>query len=200
MNGQAEPFLHPGKSAVVVHADGTVAGWVGEVHPLVAQAYDLKGVVVAAELDLGVLVDASADVLMFRDLLAFPVVEQDFALVVDAAVPAAAVVASLQAAGGKLLEDIRVFDVYEGAQVAAGKKSLALRLSFRAPDRTLSEDEVNTLRRQMLAEIGAELGAELARLRARAARLAQPYAETCMLLHDACIITHSWATCERYEL
>ena len=98
---------------------------------------------------------------MFRDLLAFPVVEQDFALLVDVAVPAAEVIASLRSAGGKLLEDVRVFDLYEGAQVPAGKKSLALRLSFRAPDRTLSEDEVNDLRRQMLAKIAAELGAEL---------------------------------------
>ena len=159
--GQTERFLHPGKSAVVSTAGGTAAGWVGEVHPLVAQAYDLRRVVVAAELDLGALTEASTDVLMFRDLLAFPVVEQDFALVVDAAVPAAAVVASLRVAGGTLLEDIRVFDFYEGAQVEAGKKSLALRLSFRAADRTLSEDEVNGLRRQMLAKIAADLGAEL---------------------------------------
>ena len=158
---EAEGFLHPGKSAVVSTPDGAVVGWIGEVHPLVAQAYALKGVVVAVELDLGALAETSTAVLMFRDLLAFPVVEQDFALVVDAAVPAEAVVASLRAAGGKLLEDIRVFDMYEGAQVASGKKSLALRLSFRAPDRTLSEDEVNGLRRKMLGKIGAELGAEL---------------------------------------
>jgi phenylalanyl-tRNA synthetase beta chain len=157
----AEPFLHPAKSASMATASGVIVGWIGEVHPLVLQAYDLKGPAVAAELDLGPIVGASTDVLMFRDLLAFPVVEQDFALVVDAMVPAAAVVASLRAAGGELLEDIRVFDLYEGAQVAAGKKSLALRLSFRAPDRTLSEDEVNGLRREMLDKILAELGAEL---------------------------------------
>ena len=159
--GQAEPFLHPGKSAVVTTADGAPVGWVGEVHPLVAQAYDLKGTVVAAELDLGVMVGAATEVVMFRDLLAYPVVEQDFALVLDSAVPAAAVVAALRAAGGKLLKDVRVFDAYEGAQVAEGKKSLALRLSFRAPDRTLSEDEVNQLRRKMLDNIRVELGAEL---------------------------------------
>jgi phenylalanyl-tRNA synthetase beta chain len=156
-----EPFLHPGKSASVASIGGQIVGWVGEVHPLVLQAYDLKGPAVAAELDLGPIVASSTDVLMFRDLLAFPVVEQDFAMVVDSAVPAAAVVSSLRAAGGELLEDIRVFDLYEGAQVAEGKKSLALRLSFRAADRTLSEDEVNGLRRQMLEKIQAELGAEL---------------------------------------
>ena len=159
--GEVEPFLHPGKSAAITTPDGKPVGWIGELHPLVTQAYDLKGTVVAAELDLGTLVEASAEVLMFRDLLAFPVVEQDFALVLDAAVSAAAVVACLRAAGGKLLEDIRVFDMYEGAQVATGKKSLALRLSFRAPDRTLSENEVNELRRKMLAKVATELGAEL---------------------------------------
>ncbi len=156
-----EPFLHPGKSAAISTEDGVPLGWVGEIHPLVAQAYDLKGAAVAAELDLGVLVAASAETLMFRDLLAFPAVEQDFALVLDAGVPAATVVSALRAAGGRLLEDVQIFDLYEGAQVGAGKKSLALRLSFRAADRTLTEEEVNALRRQMLEKIRAELGAEL---------------------------------------
>jgi phenylalanyl-tRNA synthetase beta chain len=155
------PFLHPGKSAAVTTASGLAAGWIGEVHPSVLQAYDLRGPAVAAELDLEPIIGASTEVLMFRDLMAFPVVEQDFALVVDAAVSAAAVVASVRAAGGRLLEDVRVFDLYEGAQVGAGKKSLALRLSFRAPDRTLSEDEVNELRREMLQKLWTELGAEL---------------------------------------
>jgi phenylalanyl-tRNA synthetase beta chain len=146
---------------VVATAGGRIVGWIGEVHPLVVQAYDLKAPVVAAELDLEAILAASSSVQMFRDLMAFPIVEQDFALVVDAAIPAAAVIDSLRAGGGELLEDIRVFDLYEGAQVAAGKKSLALRLSFRAPDRTLSEDEVNELRRAMLEKVKDELGAEL---------------------------------------
>ncbi len=159
--GSPEPFLHPGKSAVVSTSDGTTVGWIGEVHPLTAQAYDLKGAVVAAELDLGVLVAASSDVLMFRDLLAFPPVEQDMALVLDSGVPAASVVAATRAAGGTLLEDVWVFDLYEGAQVGEGKKSLALRLSFRAPDRTLNESEVNALRAKMIDKLRSELGAEL---------------------------------------
>jgi phenylalanyl-tRNA synthetase beta chain len=156
-----EPFLHPGKSAHVQDAQGRSVGWVGEVHPLVAQAYDLRGVVVAAELDVEALLDASLDVVMFRDLLAYPAVEQDLALVVDAGVPAAAVVESLRRAGGALLENVSVFDLYEGTQVPAGKKSLALRLSFRAADRTLSEAEVNKLRAKMLEKVAAEMGAEL---------------------------------------
>jgi phenylalanyl-tRNA synthetase beta chain len=156
-----EPFLHPGKSAVVRDSRGQKVGWLGDVHPLVLQAYDLRGSAVAAELDIETLLgDSSADA-TFRDLLAYPVVEQDLALVVDTSVPVSAVIASLRAAGGELLEEVAVFDVYEGTQVLAGKKSLALRLSFRAPDRTLSEAEVNDLRRWMLERMAADMGAEL---------------------------------------
>jgi phenylalanyl-tRNA synthetase beta chain len=89
------------------------------------------------------------------------VVEQDLALVLDADVPASRVIESLRSAGGELLESVAVFDVYEGTQVRAGKKSLALRLSFRAVDRTLSEAEVNELRVRMLAEVKRAVGGEL---------------------------------------
>ena len=156
-----EPFLHPGRSAVIRGPQGQTVGWLGEVHPLVLQAYDLRVPTVAAELDLETLLDASSAGASFRDLLAYPVVEQDLALVVDTNVSASTVIASLRAVGGELLDKVAVFDVYEGTQVAAGKKSLALRLSFRAADRTLSEAEVNDLRRHMLKRIAADLGAEL---------------------------------------
>jgi len=156
-----EPFLHPGRSAVMRTADGRPAGWLGEIHPLVLQEYDLRGPAVAAELDVSVLLDASSGMGTFKDLLAYPVVEQDLALVVDKSVPAAAVVACLRRAGGELLEDVAVFDLYEGSQVPAGKKSLALRLSFRAPDRTLSDAEVNELRESMVRRSAEELGAGL---------------------------------------
>ena len=156
-----EPFLHPGKCAVAGDSRGQTVGWLGEVHPLVLQAYDLRGPAVAAELDIETLLgDSSADA-TFSDLLAYPGVEQDLAVVVAANVPASTVIAGLRAAGGELLEEVAVFDVYEGTQVASGKKSLALRLTFRATDRTLSEAEVNDLRRLMLERIAADLGAEL---------------------------------------
>ena len=157
----SEPFLHPGKSAEVRDADGNLVGWVGEVHPLVLQSYDLRAPAVAAELDARLLTSASTGLSTFRDLLAYPVVEQDLALVVDGGVPASAVVAALREAGGSLLEDVSIFDVYEGAQIAEGKKSLALRLSFRAAERTLSEAEVNKLREKMLVAVNREIGAEL---------------------------------------
>ncbi len=156
-----EPFLHPGKSAVVEDSKGGTIGWVGEVHPLVAQAYDLKGVVSAAELDLDALLAAAPDLISFRDLLAYPAVEQDVALVVHADLAASAVVESIRRAGGELLQDAAVFDLYEGAQVGKGKKSIALRLTFRSAERTLSEDEVSKIRGEMLKKVSAETGAEL---------------------------------------
>ncbi len=157
-----ETFLHPGKSAVIHTADGTPVGWLGEVHPLVLQEFGLRSpAVVAAELDLAALVDASTEVATFEDLLAYPVVEQDLALVLDAAVPVSEVVRELRAAGGDLLDDVAVFDLYEGAQVGEGKKSLALRLSFRSAERTLNDAEVNELRAAILAHVESTLGAQL---------------------------------------
>jgi len=88
-------------------------------------------------------------------------VEQDLALVVDVSVSAAAVLDCVRQAGGELLDEARVFDLYEGTQVGEGKKSLAIRLRFRAADRTLSEDEINAIRPQMLEQLAAETGAEL---------------------------------------
>jgi len=97
----------------------------------------------------------------FRDLVAYPVVTQDLALVIDAEVPADTLLRVLKQAAGELLEECVVFDVYMGSQVPAGKKSLAVRLSFRAPDRTLSEAEVNAIRDRMVAAARRQLGAEL---------------------------------------
>ena len=156
-----ERFLHPGKSAVAKDKERRVLGWLGEVHPLVLQAYDLHGPAVAAEICLEDLLEASGEVATFRDLIAYPVVEQDIAVVVDAGIPAAELIHQLREAAGELLEDVAVFDVYEGTQVPAGKKSLALRLSFRAADRTLSDAEVGEIRDRMLAQVAETLGARL---------------------------------------
>jgi phenylalanyl-tRNA synthetase beta chain len=158
----SEPFLHPGKSAALSDPQGRIVGWLGEVHPLVLQEFDIRAdAVIAAELDLDMFLEARPGATMFKDLLAYPVVEQDLALVVDSSVPASAVLSELHAAGGDLLEDARVFDVYEGPQVGEGKKSLALRLCFRSPDRTLSEAEVNEIRAAILAKVSESLGAQL---------------------------------------
>jgi phenylalanyl-tRNA synthetase beta chain len=140
---------------------GETVGWVGEVHPLVARAWDLEGVA-AVELDLdAVAARAAAQVASYRELTEFPPVRQDLAVVVGEDVPAAQVVEVVRRAGGPLLETARIFDVYRGAQVGEGRVSLALALRFRAPDRTLTEDEVAELRRAIGAALREELGGEL---------------------------------------
>ncbi|GAB4244874.1 MAG: phenylalanine--tRNA ligase subunit beta [Thermoleophilia bacterium] len=156
----AEPFLHPGKSAVVRVMQETL-GWLGEVHPLVLQAFALPDGVLAAELDAGALIAAARGVALFEDLLTYPAVEQDLALVVSRDLPARRVIAAVQEAGGSLLHTVRLFDTYEGPQVGEGRKSLALRLTFRSEERTLSEAEVNDLRTAMLARLRTAIGAEL---------------------------------------
>ncbi len=158
----SEHFLHPGKSAAVCDAKGRTIGWVGEVHPLVLQEYDLRGLpAVAAELDFEALLALRPETRMFQELSAFPPVEQDLALVVDRDVPADSVVAGVKTVAGELLQDARIFDLYEGNQVPPGKKSLALRLSFRSGERTLSEAEVNELRAKILESLTASIGATL---------------------------------------
>jgi phenylalanyl-tRNA synthetase beta chain len=136
-----ESFLHPGRAAKVL-VGGEQAGWIGEVHPLVAREWDLDAAV-AFELDLSTLLAAaSAGEETFEDLTAFPAVLQDLAVVIPVDVPAAQVREAVLAGGGELLRSAEVFDLFEGEQVGEGRKSLALRLEFRATDRTLTDEEV----------------------------------------------------------
>jgi phenylalanyl-tRNA synthetase beta chain len=155
-----EPFLHPGRSARVLIGDGIPVGWVGELHPLVARAWDLDGVVACFELDLDRVVAEADAVPRYRDLTSFPPVRQDLAVIVGEDERAADVVAAVRGAGGQLLQDVRVFDVYRGAQVGEGRKSLALALTFQAPDRTLSDEDVGPVREKIVAAL-AQRGGEL---------------------------------------
>jgi phenylalanyl-tRNA synthetase beta chain len=154
------PFLPPGRSAsVVVGDDEQKLGWIGELHPLVTRAWDLPGGA-AFEVDLGALAEIPGGPHGYRPVSTFPAVVQDIAVVVDDDVPAAYVELAVSHAGGELLERLRLFDVYRGEQVGAGSKSLALRLEFRAPDRTLTDEEVAEVRARIEQEL-AELGGKL---------------------------------------
>jgi len=157
-----EPFLHPGRSArVLAGSNLEPVGWVGELHPLVAREYDLADTAAVFEVDLDRLVRHADAVPTYRDLTSFPALRQDLAVAVDDDVPAAAVLGVVRKAGGKLLADARVFDVYRGAQVGDGRTSLALALQFRAPDRTLSDEDVAPLRDRIVAALRDDLGGEL---------------------------------------
>jgi phenylalanyl-tRNA synthetase beta chain len=157
----SQPFLHPGRSASVVTAEGETLGFIGEVHPFVLREWELSEPVGVFELDITVYagVDRTA---VYRHVASFPAVLQDIAAVVPQDVSAADVERVVRAGGGHLLERTQVFDLYHGEQVGEGNKSLALRLEFRAPDRTLTDQEVAERRAAIesaLAEIGGRLRA-----------------------------------------
>ena len=154
-----EPFLHPGRSAQVLIA-GEPAGWIGEVHPLVARSWDLERAA-GFELDLAPLIEASPiGRERYEDVTTFPAVYEDIAVVVPEATSADAVRRAVVGGAGELLVSAEVFDLYRGEQVGDGRKSVALRLAFRAPDRTLTDDEVAERREAIksgLAEIEGAL-------------------------------------------
>lgn len=168
-SAQAPPW-HPGRCAglyVRVTADGQVhewlAGYAGELHPRVVTSYGLPPRASAFEMDFQVLTAAAEAAGGVRGpaLSAYPLATQDVALVVPGSVPAAEVAAALAAGAGDLLEDVRLFDVYTGAQVGEGAKSLAYTLRFRAPDRTLTAGETTQARDAAVAEAGRRVGAVL---------------------------------------
>jgi len=154
-----QPFLHPGRAAAIGVA-GSQAGWIGELHPLVARAWDLPPCA-AFELDLAPLVELSdAGEEAYEDVTTFPAVLQDLAVTVPEDVPAQRLRDAVRAGGGELLTSAEVFDVYRGEQLGGDQKSLALRLEFRAPDRTLTDAEVAELRERIKGEL-AEIGGSI---------------------------------------
>jgi phenylalanyl-tRNA synthetase beta chain len=113
------------------------------------------------EIDLDAVVARAVHVPYYRDLTSFPAVRQDIAVVVPDDVAAAAVLAAVREAGGELLTEARVFDVYRGAQIGEGRTSLALALAFQAPDRTLSDEDVAPVREQIVKALADRVGGEL---------------------------------------
>ena len=149
----AEPFLHPGRSASIIVA-GAPVGWIGEVHPLVASHWDLRDTVAAFELDLDAVPEPATA--LYQEVSGFPDVREDIAVVVPEHVSAAQLLALVRHTGGRLLADAEVFDVYRDAErLGEGNVSLALRLTYRAGDRTLTDEEVAE-RRDAIAEAVAE--------------------------------------------
>ncbi|MEY9210967.1 phenylalanine--tRNA ligase subunit beta [Thermobifida halotolerans] len=154
---------HPGRCAAlyVADADGeTLVGHAGELHPRVIKAYGLPPRVAAMEIDWD-RVEAAASVATAPNVSTYPVATQDVALVVDESVPAADVEAALRQGAGELLESVRLFDVYTGAQIGEGRKSLAYSLRLRADDRTLTAEEATRVRDAAVAVAAERTGAVL---------------------------------------
>ena len=153
------PF-HPGRTAALLAGD-TVIGFAGELHPRVISAYSLPARSCALELDLDALMAAAHDVAPAPDVRTQPVAKEDIALVVAESVAVGDVADAVRAGAGELCEEVRLFDVYVGPQVPEGHRSLAFALRFRAPDRTLSADEIASAREAGIAEAARRHGAVL---------------------------------------
>jgi len=152
--------LHPGRTGVV-SVDGTEVGYVGELLPAVAEASDLPGRVIVAELNLDLVLSLSGRRVVAASLSGFPAATQDVSLVVGADVPAAEVRDALVEGSGELLESLRLVDDYRGQGLPDGKKSLTFALRFRAPDRTLTASEASEAKLAGVAVAAERFGASL---------------------------------------
>ncbi len=157
----SQPSYHPGKCASVVVGD-KVLGTIGELHPLVKSHYDFgTAPVQAAEIDLDGLLALIPPHFDVAPVPAYPPVYEDIAVVVDEALPAEQVAALIRQTGGKLLREVRLFDVFRGGQIGEDKKSLAYGLVYQAPDRTLTDGESAQIRNRIVRRLEKELGAHL---------------------------------------
>ncbi len=155
------PHLHPGKAAEVT-PNGKPLGWFGALHPAVNETYGLgRRTVLVAEFDLEAVLAAVPERYVCRAIPEFPPVRQDVAVAVDESLPAAKVEAEIWAGGGPLLRAVRLFDVYRGPNLPAGKKSLAYSLTYQADDRTLTDKEVAKVHGQIVGRLEKVLGAQL---------------------------------------
>ena len=153
-------YLHPGRQADVIY-DGAKVGYLGEVHPLTAKAYDMaKAEVYIAVIDMPEIVQRASFEPRYSGVAKFPAVSRDLSMVVPENICAQDIDDIIIQRGGKILESYKLFDVYEGEQIERGYKSMAYTVVFRAKDKTLSEDEINSVMKKILNGL-ERLGIEL---------------------------------------
>jgi phenylalanyl-tRNA synthetase beta chain len=133
----------------------------GEVHPEVAEQFDLTKRAYLMELDLERLYSAVPERALSQAIPRYPAAQRDLAIIVDATTPAADVADAIRASGGELLRDVRLFDLYTGEGVPAGKKSLAWSLTYQSPERTLTDAEIEAAQKAVIAALAKRFGAEL---------------------------------------
>ena len=154
------PSLHPGRCATLTTGSRRL-GELGELHPKVREAYGFEQPVLAADLDLEALLDAIPERHAIREIPRFPAVVEDLALVVGEDVPAVQVEQLIAQTGGRNLRGVRLFDLFRGDQIGAGKRSLAYRLSFQSDERTLTDKAVAKIRNKIVKRLEREVGAVL---------------------------------------
>lgn len=154
-----KPFLHPGRQAEIIY-DGKVTGYLGEVHPTVLKNYGIGDRAYVAVLDMPVIVPMASFDRKFEGIAKFPAVSRDLSMVVSKELEAASIEKMIRQRGGKILEDLKLFDVYEGSQVEAGHKSMAYSLVFRSKEKTLEEADISSAMKKILNGLSS-LGIEL---------------------------------------
>ena len=156
------PWLQPGRAAEVFAAGGELVGWVGNVHPRALKAMDVDVPVVAFELSMATLLRLAHNELPYQDVPTLPGVDVDLAIVVDESVTCETLTQRITSAGGKLLSDVRLFDVYrDPVRVGEGKKSMAFSLTYRAADRTLTSEEVEKAHAKLVTKVCKSTGGEV---------------------------------------
>ena len=158
--GRHQAF-HPGRTAVLRLPSGDLVGTAGELHPQLVAQQGLPERTSATELELSAILAARDGAIAAEPLSVQTPATQDVALVVDAALPAAELMATIREGAGELVEDVRVFDVYQGEHIETGKKSVALAMRFRAPDRTLTAEEASEARTAAVELAASRHGAVL---------------------------------------
>nr|MBQ4319417.1 phenylalanine--tRNA ligase subunit beta [Clostridia bacterium] len=155
------PTYHLGRCAKMIAADGTELGILGELHPTVLEGWGLDVPAYTAVLELEKILALANFDREYKQLPKYPASSRDFAFICGEDLESASVEAVLRKAGGKVVEDVTLFDVYRGAQIGEGKKSMAYTVTMRAPDRTLTDEEADKAASAMLAALESELGVTL---------------------------------------
>jgi phenylalanyl-tRNA synthetase beta chain len=153
------PFLHPGKSAWIM-VEGGQAGFVGQLHPDVAGNFDIPVDAFVFEIGLQSLIEMDMPETKYAQLPRFPQVERDVALIVPDDVTSFVITKAIETMKVDLVEDVKLFDYYSGKPIPEGRKSLAYTITYRSPDRTLTDEEVNAVHSQIVESLKEKLGAE----------------------------------------
>jgi len=155
-----EPFLHPGRCCGI-SLGGETVGFVGEIHPAVQAALDMKARAIVFELDLDALTERFSDRVAFREVPRYPSGSRDTAFLVESSIEAEKMLRIVRESGEELLESVDIFDVYTGRGVEEGKKSVGMRFSYRSTERTLTDEEIRAVHERIVSAIVKETGARI---------------------------------------
>ena len=153
-------YTKPGHTAQILAPDSRV-GLVGEIHPRVRESFDLKQTAFILELELEKIAGLIPEYRKSKPIPRFPAINRDITIIVDRAIETQTVLEAVPKFQEELIENLHLFDVFEGDPIAAGKKSISFRVTYRSPDKTLEDDDVNNLHKSITDRLLNAFGATL---------------------------------------